>query len=102
MHRLLKRQLKKTGYIEDNYSKEQFAKFIQMVEQTYCESDEDRLLLENTLTISSKEMQELYKKLEISLQSELAQSEDKYSRLVQNLKNYYFFTPTIKMEFLPI
>ncbi len=91
MHSLLKRQLKKTGLTEDNHSKEQFEKFIQMVEQTYHESDEDRLLLENTLSISSKEMQELYKRLEKTSQNRLDKSEDKYSRLVQNLKNYYFF-----------
>ena len=91
MHSLLKRQLKKIKYKEDNFTQEQSDRLLSMVEQAYCENDDDRVLLENTLSITSKEMQGLYEELKEKAQSELIQSEEKYGRLVQNLHNYYFF-----------
>lgn len=88
MHRLLKRQLKKSGIGLGSFvSDSEFEKFISFVDQTYKDADDDRELLENSLEVSSKEMQELYKKLRISAQ----RSEAKYSRLIENLKHHYFF-----------
>ena len=91
MHRLLKRQLKKIGYTDNTLSKEQLEKLISVINQTYFDVDEDRALLENTLSISSKEMQGLYEELKYKSQNELEQSEEKYGRLVKNLHNHYFF-----------
>ena len=91
MHRLLKRQLKKIGFNDKNLNKEQLEKLISVINQTYIDEDENRALLENTLSISSKEMQGLYEELKDKSQSELEQSEAKYGRLVENLHNHYFF-----------
>ena len=92
MHRLLKRQLKKSGIELGLFvSDEEFQKFIALVEQTYIDADDDRKLLENSLEVSSKEMQTLYQKLKKSSQKKVQKSEAKYGRLIENLKHHYFF-----------
>lgn len=91
MHPLLKRQLKKIAYKDASLSEEQAKRFITLVDQAYHESDEDRTLLENTLTTSSEEMRNLYQQLEEASHSKLAKSEEKYRRLVENLQHHYFF-----------
>jgi len=91
MHRLLERQLKKIAYKDGEISPEQAKKFIRLVDQAYMDADGDRKLLEHALDVSSKEMQNLYKELEISAKKEIKANEEKYERLVENLKNYYFF-----------
>ncbi|MFT6387221.1 MAG: diguanylate cyclase (GGDEF)-like protein/PAS domain S-box-containing protein [Cellvibrionaceae bacterium] len=101
MHRLLKRQLKKVGaqslkLLDVN----QQEKLIGLINQAYFDADEDRLLLENSLDVSSMEMQNLYDKIKSNAQSKIQQSEEKYNRLVRNLKQYYFFyTLNIKGEY---
>ena len=84
MHRLLKRQLKKINYDNRAPSEEQFEKFLSFVDRAYCDSDDDRKLLENTLDISSKEMFALYKELEEKSKSKLALSEERYKYLAQH------------------
>lgn len=91
MHSLLKRQLKKIGYTGEELSEEQIRNLMSLVEQAYKDSDDDRTLLENTLSISSKEMQGLYKQLKDTSESELAKSEAKYRHLIENLQYHYFF-----------
>jgi len=91
MHRLLKRQLKKVGYTEEALTREQLDRLLMFIDQVYKDNDEDRELLENVLSTSSKEMQGLYDKLQNSAESDLAKSEEKYRRLVENLKHHYFF-----------
>ncbi len=91
MHTLLKRQLKKIGYSGGVLSEEHTKRLLNVVDQAYNESDEDRVLLENTLLISSKEMQGLYKQLKKTSESELAKSEAKYRHLIENLQYHYFF-----------
>ncbi|RLA69905.1 MAG: hypothetical protein DRG09_04615 [Epsilonproteobacteria bacterium] len=91
MHRLLKRQLEKIGYTKGKLSEDRMKKFISFVDREYYDNDEDRVLLENTLNASSKEMQGLYKQLKETSENQLAQSEEKYHRLVKNLQSYYFF-----------
>ncbi len=81
MHRLLERQLKKIGYNGGSLSQEQLKRFIEAVDQTYRDDESDRKLLEHTLEISSKEMQQLYKDLEERSRSRLAESEAKYKFL---------------------
>lgn len=91
MHSLLKRQLKKIGYSGGGLSEEQTRHLISVVDQGYQDCDDDRALLENTLLISSKEMQGLYKQLKETSESELAKSEAKYRHLIENLQYHYFF-----------
>ena len=91
MHSLLKRQLKKIAYSKGGLSEEQTRNLLRLVEQAYKESDDDRGLLENTLSISSKEMQGLYQQLKETSESELAKSEAKYRHLIENLQYHYFF-----------
>lgn len=91
MHRLLKRQLKKIGCSDVECTRAQIQRLLLLVDQTYSDGDDDRLLLENTLTISSREMQGLYQELERKSQKELAKSEERFHRLIENLKNHYFF-----------
>jgi diguanylate cyclase (GGDEF)-like protein len=84
MHRLLKRQLKKIGYSGGNISKEQFEKFLQMVQRAYEDDDEDRNFLEHTLEVNSQEMQDLYVELESKSKSKLAQSEARFRALAKH------------------
>lgn len=92
MHRLLKRQFKKVGAISGELVDAcQQEKLIDLINQAYHEADEDRVLLENSLDVSSMEMQSLYEQIKANAESKIQQSEEKYSRLVQNLKEYYFF-----------
>lgn len=91
MHSLLKRQLKKLGYIDGTMSQKQLRSFIEMVNQAYIDDDDDRKLLENTLDLSSKEMRGLYERLESKASYMLAQSEKRYQNIIDNLHEYYLF-----------
>jgi PAS domain S-box-containing protein len=60
-HRLLQRQLKKLNL--DPHAaptRDGWKRFVKLVERAYLDSDQDRYLLERSLEISSREMQELY------------------------------------------
>ena len=92
MHRLLKRQLKKSKIdLGTAVSDRAFERFIGFVDQTYKDVDDDRKLLENSLEVSSNEMQELYKNIQENAQKKVQKSEAKYSRLIENLQHHYFF-----------
>lgn len=92
MHRLLKRQLKKAKIdLGTVVSDSAFERFISFVNQSYIDADDDRKHLENSLEVSSDEMQELYRKLKKSAQKKVQKSEAKYSRLIENLRHHYFF-----------
>jgi len=84
MHRLLKRQLKKIGFDGDALSHEELEKLLTFVDRAYCDSDDDRKLLENTLDISSKEMLTLYEELKEKSKSKLALSEERYRYLAKH------------------
>jgi diguanylate cyclase (GGDEF)-like protein/PAS domain S-box-containing protein len=84
MHHLLKRQLKKTGADVDEA-------FFSLVDQAYKDADEDRNLLEHSLDISSAEMKALYDEQKRSAKERLRRSEDRYHKLVNALKDHYFF-----------
>lgn len=72
LHSLLKRQLKKGGLSEETTpTLEQWSEFLERVNRTYTESDQERYLLERSLTISSQEMQGVYE--------QLRQSETRYA-----------------------
>ncbi len=72
MHRLLARQLKKLK-LDDTSSPQLDAwrKLLHLVEKSYQASDQDRFTLERSLTLSSEEMQELYKRQKSSYKSRM-------------------------------
>ena len=84
MHKLLKRQLKKTNAIVDK-------NFLDLVDQAYKDADEDRELNEHAINLSSKEMQGLYDKLKESADEKIRRSENRYNKLIEALDKYYFF-----------
>jgi len=81
MHKLLEKQLKKLAFKDGRFPKENLAKFIEFVDVSYCENDEERAFLEHTLETSSQEMKELYEELKQKSQTALAKSELRYKKL---------------------
>ena len=81
MHKLLQKQLKKLDFKDGKFPGENLAKFIELVNITYYENDEEREFLEHTLETSSQEMQELYEELKQKSQTALAKSELRYREL---------------------
>jgi PAS domain S-box-containing protein len=76
MKSLLTRQLHRLGLTADAPpTTEEWKQLLATVERTYSDADQDRYLLERSLTISSRELRELNENLR-------AQSESKLSRLV--------------------
>ncbi|WP_177419350.1 GGDEF and EAL domain-containing protein [endosymbiont of Lamellibrachia barhami] len=72
MHRLLRRQLKKSGLdpaSETAPTLDQWRKLLPHIDRAYGQSDQDRYTLERSLTISSDEMHELYKRLKDSTEA---------------------------------
>jgi diguanylate cyclase (GGDEF)-like protein/PAS domain S-box-containing protein len=65
VHSLLKRQLKKSG-IADGAAPdaESWGRLLERIEQSYTEADQDRYLLERSLSISSREMHDLSENLQ--------------------------------------
>lgn len=66
LHRLLQRQLKKTGLDSNKLpeSNELWQTFLEIINTTYQEQDQDRYLNERSLEISSREMFEFNKQFE--------------------------------------
>lgn len=86
MHRLLARQLKRLDLDADTPpSAEQWQALLGRVERAYTESDQDRYLIERSLTISSQEMQALYQQLQRSSESEIAAERDRFQSVVTSL-----------------
>lgn len=91
MHNLLARQLKKLGLLERDDLPYNFDEFIERVDQAYQSADADRILLENSLELSSRELRELNEELQKKSETKLAKSEARYRNLVTKLENHYFF-----------
>lgn len=67
MHSLLKRLLKKNELSENEApGLETWQNFLQRVSRAFTDSDQERYLIERSLTISSQEMQEVYEQLQAS------------------------------------
>ncbi|HEV7662028.1 MAG TPA: EAL domain-containing protein, partial [Chloroflexota bacterium] len=79
MHPLLARQLKKNGLTVSHTEpeSERWLAFLERVSQTYAEGDQERYLLERSLDISSREMQELSGSLRVE--------RDRFSAIVESL-----------------
>lgn len=71
MHRLLRRQLKRSAstLLQSPPTLDQWRKLLQHINRAYGQSDQDRYTLERSLTISSDEMHELYKRLKDSTEA---------------------------------
>ena len=66
MHRLLKRQIKKSFGVKSLESlSPELVHFIELVEKTYNSSDLDKKILENTISTNTQELIELNTKIEI-------------------------------------
>ncbi len=64
IHSLIERQLRKNE-LDENIPPNavQWSRFLERVSRTYLESDQERYLMERSLMISSKEMQDVYEQL---------------------------------------
>ncbi len=84
MHPLLKRQLKRLGSTDATIppSPEDWAKFLERINHAYTESDQGRELLERSLAISSKEMQQLYDNLRQTSEQQLRNEQERTKMIV--------------------
>ncbi|UCB56116.1 MAG: EAL domain-containing protein [Thiotrichales bacterium] len=72
MHRLLARQLKKLQLDSSSPPRlDEWHRFLQQIDTSYEASDQDRYILERSLTLSSEEMQELYKRQKSTYESRM-------------------------------
>ena len=84
MHELLKRQLKKHAVMADE-------KFIATVNKSYHEADEHKKYLESSLKIALQEKNDLFEEIQKNSKKKLKITENKYERLVHELREHYFF-----------
>lgn len=87
MHPLLARQLKRLGLDEQHPppSREAWSELIERIDRSYVEADQGHALLERSLALSSKEMQDLYAQLKQSSDTQLAQERNKLQAVVHSL-----------------
>jgi len=78
-HPLLERQLKRLG-LEAESLPAPVAALLDLVDRTYRTADQDRYLLERSLTISSQEMQSLYEAMRAASESRVAEMEQAVSK----------------------
>jgi diguanylate cyclase (GGDEF)-like protein len=101
MHKILQKQLKNLGYKDGKFPEGNLQKFIELVNITYNEADEEREFLEHTLEVSSQEMAEVYEELQQKSRTALAKSEQRYKELatkdiLTGLLNRFAFQEELK------
>ncbi len=87
MHPLLKRQLNRLG-LDDASAPPSLATWQQLLERvsrSYLESDQGRELLERSIALSAKEMQELNEQLRRTSESQLAEERDKLQTVLRSM-----------------
>ncbi len=85
-HRLLARQLRKLQLDRNGApSDAQWHEFLARVERSYTEADQDRYLLERSLAISSREMQDLYDGLKRASETQIAAERDRLKAVMENV-----------------
>ena len=90
-HHLLERQLRRFGIGSDSSpTMEQWRRFLEYVDRTYAEADQDRYLLECSLSTSSHEMKELYETFKRTSESQITTERDRYRSLVQAAPDMIF------------
>jgi len=87
MHPLLARQLKRLGLAIEHApsSPEVWGELIERIDRSYVEADQGHALLERSLALSSKEMQDLYAQLKQSSDTQLAQERNKLQAVIHSL-----------------
>lgn len=87
MHPLLARQLKRLGLGQEHSppSSEVWCDLLGKIDQSYVEADQGHALLERSLALSSKEMQELYAQLKRTSDTQLAQERNKLQTVLHSL-----------------
>jgi signal transduction histidine kinase/ActR/RegA family two-component response regulator len=88
-HRLLDRQLRKLGLTNGALptSLDSWNALLDRISTTYAEADEDRYLLERSLSISSREMRELSQTLQSNLEKRVAERTEELERARRRLKS---------------
>ncbi len=86
MHPLLKRQLKRIGQADLTVpdSPENWNKLLERVSNAYTEADQGRELLERSLALSSKEMQQLYDNLRYTSETRLKNAQDRTRAIIDH------------------
>ena len=88
MHPLLARQLKRLGLDSTCPPSEAvWCQLLKRIDQSYLEADQSHALLERSLALSSKEMQELYAQLKQTSDTQLEQERNKLVAILQALGN---------------
>jgi len=83
-NKVLLRQIKKSKITNfDDISKEQFEKFLELVEASYQQMDGNTYRLERALEVSSNELRELNDNLEIKVQDEIEKNREKDRQLIE-------------------
>lgn len=91
MHRILWRQLRRLQLDPSSPpGAAEWERLLAAIEQAYKQADQDRYLLERSLAISSKEMQELYDEERRQVQEALRVSEGKYRTLFEHAVDAIF------------
>ena len=87
MHPLLARQLKRLGLDEQHPtpSLEAWGELLERIDRSYVEADQGHALLERSLALSSKEMQELYAQLKQTSDTQLARERNKLQAVLHSL-----------------
>ena len=86
MHPLLKRQLKRLGLIDPALppSPEIWQRFLERISNAYTEADQGRELLEQSLALSSKEMQQLYDDLQQTSEVRIKNAQDRTRMIIDH------------------
>lgn len=87
-HRLLDRQLRKLGLSAEAppSSPEAWSALLERISTTYAESDEDRYLLERSLSISSREMREMSQAMLSELEKRVAERTEDLEAALRELE----------------
>ena len=87
MHSLLARQLKRVGLDEQHppSSLEAWGELLERIDRSYVEADQGHALLERSLALSSKEMQDLYAQLKQTSDTQLARERNKLQAVLHSL-----------------
>ena len=86
MHRMLNRQLRRLRLDDQTPpNAQQWAELLERINRAYEQSDQDRYLLERSLSISSKEMQQLYDDLKQSSETAIAAERDRLRAVMDNV-----------------
>ena len=95
MHRLLLRQLRRQQLsTDDPPNKAQWQQFLQHIDRSYREADQDRYTLERSLQISSEEMQSLFETLKRSSATRLSRERARLRSLIDSLPDLIVFKDT--------